>query len=282
MKVKLMGYAAFCLLVVFVVFSSGCVSGPQVENFDECVAMGYPVMESYPRQCSTPDGRIFTEETGPIGGERDEHGCLVPAGYAWDDEIGACARGWEMSESEKEAAKTAMEYVGQEYATTVIEAASTGPDSYSVYIEQGENRDIIKVEVRDGAVEGSFVTRHTCTEEEKQAEICTMEYAPVCGFKSGESQTYGNGCGACSAGVDYWERGECGSMTLEEARQAAQASVCTEEGTLTEEASYNENSRTWWIGLEPEEEKQGCNPACVVSQDGTAEVNWRCTGALPP
>jgi|GEM_PF-1441708 len=33
-----------------------------VNNFDDCVKAGYPVMESYPRQCKTPDGRIFTEE----------------------------------------------------------------------------------------------------------------------------------------------------------------------------------------------------------------------------
>lgn len=33
-----------------------------VNNFDECVAAGNPVMESHPRQCSTPDGRNFIEE----------------------------------------------------------------------------------------------------------------------------------------------------------------------------------------------------------------------------
>lgn len=32
----------------------------------------------------------------------------------------------------------------------------------------------------------------------------------------------------------------------------------------------------------PELEKDGCNPACVVGEENkTAEVNWRCTGALP-
>ncbi len=33
-----------------------------ISNFTECVQNGHPVMESYPRQCSTPDGRNFTEE----------------------------------------------------------------------------------------------------------------------------------------------------------------------------------------------------------------------------
>lgn len=30
-----------------------------ITNFDECAAAGYPIMESYPEQCRTPDGRIF-------------------------------------------------------------------------------------------------------------------------------------------------------------------------------------------------------------------------------
>lgn len=32
-----------------------------VNSFDECVTAGYPVMESYPRQCKVPDGATFTE-----------------------------------------------------------------------------------------------------------------------------------------------------------------------------------------------------------------------------
>lgn len=31
-------------------------------NFAECAAAGHPVMESYPRQCRTSDGRLFVEE----------------------------------------------------------------------------------------------------------------------------------------------------------------------------------------------------------------------------
>jgi hypothetical protein len=39
--------------------------GPQNSNiisFTDCARSGYPVSESYPRQCRTPDGRIFAEE----------------------------------------------------------------------------------------------------------------------------------------------------------------------------------------------------------------------------
>lgn len=37
---------------------------PTVSNFEKCVAMGYPILESYPRQCKIPDGQIFTEDIG--------------------------------------------------------------------------------------------------------------------------------------------------------------------------------------------------------------------------
>lgn len=32
------------------------------KNFEECVAEGNPVMESYPRQCKSKDGTLFVEE----------------------------------------------------------------------------------------------------------------------------------------------------------------------------------------------------------------------------
>jgi putative hemolysin len=48
--------------------------------------------------------------------------------------------------------------------------------------------------------------RHICTEEEKANKACTLDYTPVCG---NEGVTYGNGCGACAAGVTLWTPGEC-------------------------------------------------------------------------
>ncbi len=47
----------------------------EVKSFDDCVAAGYPVMESFPRQCAVPGGQSFTEiatstaatTTAPVG-----------------------------------------------------------------------------------------------------------------------------------------------------------------------------------------------------------------------
>lgn len=58
-----------------------------------------------------------------------------------------------------------------------------------------------------------------CSEEQKQNNICTMEYRPVCGLTEVQCvtepcepvlQTFGNGCSACAAGnvISYTE-GEC-------------------------------------------------------------------------
>jgi hypothetical protein len=49
--------AAFGLYGVFYTLPSS-----EINSFDSCIKAGYPVMESYPRQCKTADGRTFVEE----------------------------------------------------------------------------------------------------------------------------------------------------------------------------------------------------------------------------
>lgn len=46
-----------------------------------------------------------------------------------------------------------------------------------------------------------------CTEVEKSAEACTMDYFPVCGD---DGMTYGNACAACaSQNIDWYKMWEC-------------------------------------------------------------------------
>jgi len=52
--------------------------------------------------------------------------------------------------------------------------------------------------------------------EDPRPEICTLEFAPVCGrFGSGRAFTFANACNACSvAGVTAYSSGECTGDTL--------------------------------------------------------------------
>ncbi len=58
------------ILVFFLVCAAACAfflgsrEEKAVTSFEECVKAGYPVMESYPRQCKGPDGISFVEDIG--------------------------------------------------------------------------------------------------------------------------------------------------------------------------------------------------------------------------
>ena len=72
-------------------------------------------------------------------------------------------------------------------------------------------------------------------------------------------------------------------LTEEEARIIAETSCIKGGAALASGGTYNPNSRTWWFDANLNATQEGCNPACVVSEDTkTAEINWRCTGLVPP
>ena len=33
-----------------------------ITTFEDCASAGYPIQESYPRKCTTPEGNVYTEE----------------------------------------------------------------------------------------------------------------------------------------------------------------------------------------------------------------------------
>lgn len=69
-------------------------------------------------------------------------------------------------------------------------------------------------------------------------------------------------------------------MGFEEALSIAESSACVEEGGLKGTRFCNPNTGTWWFDIDVE--KPGCAPACVVDvETSTAQINWRCTGAIP-
>lgn len=42
-----------------------------IQSFIDCIEAGYPVLESYPRQCQTPDGKSFSEDIGNAPEKQD-------------------------------------------------------------------------------------------------------------------------------------------------------------------------------------------------------------------
>jgi hypothetical protein len=70
-------------------------------------------------------------------------------------------------------------------------------------------------------------------------------------------------------------------LSLSDAQAIAQASgECMGIGNLTGNSVRNDMTKTWWFDLDTV--KAGCSPACVVFDNQSAEVNWRCTGLIPP
>ena len=67
-------------------------------------------------------------------------------------------------------------------------------------------------------------------------------------------------------------------MSEAEARTIAERE-CIKGGEALEAGTYNDGSKTWWFDANLNAAQEGCNPACVVSEETkTAEINWRCTG----
>jgi len=215
----------------------------------------------------------------PIGGETDEHGCLGAAGYTYDEGVGACTREWELNENQAKAAKIAVESKGVIGEATINSVAvARCPGCFVVDVKLHSYDKNVQINLADWEVvkppkEETELSPEDCEAKGGRAvnivggDSCNddeVNIGPVVGFISP------NIC--CIPG----ER-----LTEEEAVEIAKNSDCVTEGTLTDNIMYNEDTDTYWIDLVMEME--GCNPACVVYEAyKKAEINYRCTGALPP
>ncbi len=72
------------------------------------------------------------------------------------------------------------------------------------------------------------------------------------------------------------------SLSEADARAIAKK-TCIKGGDALGSGIRNDGTKTWWFDANLNAAKEGCNPACVVS-DSTrqAEINWRCTGLVLP
>jgi len=63
------GVVVISLILLFVLPEKAASPSQEPTTFEECAAQGNPIMESYPRQCRTEDGKTFVEN---IGNELDK------------------------------------------------------------------------------------------------------------------------------------------------------------------------------------------------------------------
>ncbi|MFA6554749.1 MAG: Gmad2 immunoglobulin-like domain-containing protein [Candidatus Paceibacterota bacterium] len=61
---KTTGILAILLLIVAIYLFTNQKNTPEAITFEDCVSFGNPVMESYPRQCISKEGKHFTEDIG--------------------------------------------------------------------------------------------------------------------------------------------------------------------------------------------------------------------------
>ena len=100
---------------------------------------------------------------------------------------------------------------------------------------------------------------------------CTME-AKIC--------PDGSAVGRMPPTCEFAPCGEISNSLLTEtqATKIAQKSCIKVGEIITSPGTYNQNTKTWWFDVQLKSTPEGCHPACVVKEDKSVEINWRCTG----
>ena len=189
-----------------------------------------------------------------IGGDKDEHGCLISAGYSWNATIGACVREWELNEAQREAAKLVVAPLS--YPVTVVEVEvleCTG--CFNVKLQRNDNQAMQTIKLVDWKVATQDDTEpKACTEE---AKICPDGKTVVarnpelnCEFDPCPGETGGTGL-PNPASVYCEEQG--GTLKMVETDAGTQGICVLEDGTECDEWAY-------FRGECPELEKTFCKP----------------------
>ena len=265
-------YIALVLALVPILLVSGCTAPEvaEINSFEECIAAGYPAMESYPRQCS--DGvNTFTEEACSAGGNTLTLADALQIAGAGGS---GCAIAGTLKETRMCNEDTGTWWIDLEPYTPqegcnpacVVNVATRDAEV------NWRCTGLVEPMTPDGCVEAGGRTQNIVGMETPYCLENETDLGPVEGFISPNVCCIPKGEETCTMeGTDF-------TMDLARAEELALASECLEGAPLLE-AMCNEVTGTWWIDLTLE--KSGCSPACVINvETEKAEINWRCTGLL--
>jgi hypothetical protein len=70
-NLAIIGLSVVAIVALVIIFTNIGIQNinSQVTDFESCAAAGYAVMESFPMQCRTPDGRVFVQQVSENGNE---------------------------------------------------------------------------------------------------------------------------------------------------------------------------------------------------------------------
>jgi hypothetical protein len=146
--------------------------------------VGAVIWASQGRRVEEPQPIETSEPTnGPlVGGDRDEYGCLGPAGYRFDEEIEACIRDWELDENQGRAAKIVVTAADLENPTVVEVLSARCPGCFSVTLDSGKNR--VKFQLENWQVVDRSMTPEECIQQGGRA----VNIVGGAGCESGEEE----------------------------------------------------------------------------------------------
>ncbi len=256
-KTKLFFVIAMVIIVAIIIAVSQKDQIISVTNFEECIDAGNPAMESYPRQCRHND-RTYTEdisdktkEVKPIYVSTPKPNDIITSPLT----IKGKAIGTWFFEGDFPVMLT--DWDGKIIAEGF--AAAKGDWMTDEFVPFTTSLEFVNPEYRNN---GTLILQ-----KDNPSDLPELD-------------------DALEVSIYFEEQEDVGpKLPKDKAYKIADDSEeCSMAGIAKEDHVYNEITKTWWIDLErePELEKDGCNPACVVNEETLeAEVNWRCTGLIP-
>jgi len=230
------GILILLLVVILALYLSNGFSVNEVNDFEDCVDAGNPVMESYPRQCRH-NGVNYVENIGdnldryfndelyeqgvknaggmPIEGFNPGLYMVAFPGFVGSDFGGAIAHGgiWKYDGE--------LKWVADNDGGPITSADGTITNKgLEVVLSNLEGRlGIAAILPTDVDQIISMLSIHKCGTDERLGDVCIQIYDPVCGWNDPDkiqcikypcASDYSNGCEACqNEGVAYWTPGRC-------------------------------------------------------------------------